>query len=206
MSAVGCAVIPAASASHRRERPGWRRLRRWAGWGLLALVAATAVLGWPKSVGGQTSYSIVSGHSMNPTYHTGDLVVLQPKSSYKNGDIVVYKVPAGEPASGMFVVHRIVGGDNVHGYITRGDNNPSVDIWTPHDIDIQGAAVLLVPQAGWVLRQGRDPLVYAVLGGLYCGKLLWPGRKKSSDPSPDDPASAASPETSAAEPASTSRS
>ncbi len=165
------------------------RVRVIGRWGLratLLLVVVVAFLGWPKSMGGQTSYSIVSGHSMNPTYHTGDLVVLRAQSTYRVGQIVVYRVPAGDPAAGMFVVHRIVGGGNVTGFVTKGDNNPSVDIWTPHNIDIQGAAVLLVPQAGWVLRQGRDPLLYAVLGGLYCGRLLWPSRKKK--PAPATPA------------------
>ena len=148
-----------------------------------------AVLGWPKSMGGRTSYSIVSGHSMNPTYHTGDLVVLQPEKTYRVGQIVVYRIPAGDPAAGLFVVHRIVGGGNVTGYVTKGDNNPSVDIWTPHNIDIQGAAVLLVPQAGWVLRQGRDPLVYAVLGGLYMVRVLWPKKRETvyvADPAGSD--------------------
>lgn len=122
---------------------------------------------------------------MNPTYHTGDLVVLRRAHTYQIGDIVVYRVPAGEPASGQYVVHRIVGGGNVTGFVTKGDNNPSVDIWTPHNIDIQGRAVLLIPQAGWVLRQGRDPLLYALLGGLYCCRLLWPSKKK---PAPATPA------------------
>jgi signal peptidase len=152
---------------------------RWLGGAALVMVVAVVALGWPRSVGGKTSYSIVSGHSMNPTYHTGDLVVLREQRTYRVGQIVVYRVPAGEPASGQYVVHRIVGGSNVTGFVTKGDNNPSVDIWTPHNIDIQGAAIVLVPKAGWALRQGRDPLLYALLGGLYCGRLLWPSRKST---------------------------
>lgn len=95
----------------------------------------------------------------------------------------------------MYVVHRIVGGGNVAGFVTKGDNNPSIDIWTPHNIDIQGAAVLLVPQAGWALRQGRDPLVYAVLGGLYMLRVLWPKKRDTvyvADPAGSDPDAQAS--------------
>jgi signal peptidase len=156
-----------------------RRIGRWLGGIALVLVIAVIALGWPASLGGRTSYSIVSGHSMNPTYHTGDLVVVQRARTYHVGDIVVYRVPAGEPASGQCVVHRIVGGSNVTGYVTKGDNNPSVDIWVPRNADIQGRAVALIPQAGWVLRQGRDPLLYAALGGLYCARLLWPTKKSA---------------------------
>jgi signal peptidase len=156
-----------------------RSVGRWLGGVSLVVVVGVIALGWPASLGGRTSYSIVSGHSMNPTYHTGDLVVLQRARTYQVGDIVVYRIPAGEPASGQYVVHRIVGGGNVTGFITKGDNNPSVDIWTPHNIDIQGRAVMLLPQVGWVLRQGRDPLVYAFFGGIYMTRVLWPKRKKA---------------------------
>jgi len=179
---------------------------RWLGGAALVMVVAIIALGWPRSVGGKTSYSIVSGHSMNPTYHTGDLVVLRAQQTYRVGQIVVYRVPAGEPASGQYVVHRIVGGSNVTGFVTKGDNNPSIDIWTPHTIDIQGAAILLVPKAGWALRQGRDPLLYALLGGLYCGRLLWPSRKEKPigvdlRKAPKQPAEAVAEETGATAPA-----
>jgi signal peptidase I len=197
----------AAALKATAPRKMFRTLLKWTLRSAVLAAVVAAALGWPASLGGKTSYSIVSGHSMNPTYHTGDLVVLRAQRTYRVGQIVVYRVPAGEPASGQYVVHRIVGGSNVTGFVTRGDNNSSVDIWTPHNIDIQGAAIVLLPKAGWVLRQGRDPLLYALLGGLYCGRLLWP-RRKSSKPAgvdlrkaPKQPAEAACEETGSTAPA-----
>ena len=61
---------------------------------LLAFLAATPF--WlPNDFGGQTGYVVVSGHSMDPTYATGDLLVTRPKA-IELGDIIVYKVKEGE--------------------------------------------------------------------------------------------------------------
>ena len=61
---------------------------------MLFLVAALVVgyFLWPTSLGGCTTLTIVSGHSMEPTYYTGDLVVSRC-GDYQVGDIVVYNPP-----------------------------------------------------------------------------------------------------------------
>ena len=52
------------------------------------LVAGAAYLLWPTGLGGCTTLTIVSGHSMEPTYHTGD-VVLSRCGTPQVGDVVV---------------------------------------------------------------------------------------------------------------------
>jgi signal peptidase len=156
-------------------------LRSWAGFG--ALIAA-GFLAWPQHYGGDTGYTIVSGHSMNPRYHTGDLLITRGHSSYHVGQIVVYQVPKEQPGAGFFVVHRLIGGDNAHGWTTKGDNNPSEDIWHPHDLDIQGAVMTMIPKGGYLLRQLRNPLLYALLGGCYAGYLMWPRARAEDGPDP----------------------
>ena len=76
---------------------------------------------------------IVSGHSMDPTFHTGDLVLAWPSDDYQVGDVAPYRVPEGEPGAGGLVIHRIVGGDGELGFVMQGDNNPAPDIWMPAD-------------------------------------------------------------------------
>ena len=172
---------PRTEGGHTQPRPRRRRrLWSWAGW---CLLIAAGVLAWPRQLGGDTGYTIVSGHSMNPGYHTGDLLITRRQDTYHRGQIVVYEVPRGEPAAGFFVVHRIVGGDPVSGWTTKGDNNPSEDLWHPHAADIQGTVITMIPAGGYLLRQARDPLLYAVLGGFYLGYLMWP-RAADGDPEP----------------------
>ena len=154
------------------------RLRPWAMWCALVIAGFVA---WPMQLGGHTGYTVVSGHSMNPRYHTGDLLITRRHGSYHLNEIVVYRVPRGQPGAGLFVVHRLVGGDNRHGWTTKGDNNPSEDIWRPHDADIQGAVVTMIPKGGYLLRQFRNPLLYAVIGGRYVGYLLWPRADAEAD-------------------------
>src|SRR5690606_8705836 len=90
---------------------------------LIAFVLTVAwwVLLAPPAFGGKTSYISVSGKSMEPTYVTGDLVVVREQGSYTTGDIVAFR------AQGGVVIHRIIGGDGTNGYELQGDNNDWVD-------------------------------------------------------------------------------
>src|SRR4029079_17591415 len=84
--------------------PVSRSLRRWLGWLLLGAAAATWVLVLrPTSLGGPATYIVIRGDSMDPTYATGDLVILEQAASYGPGDIVAYRVPAGELGAGLAV-------------------------------------------------------------------------------------------------------
>ncbi|GEA88171.1 signal peptidase I [Cellulomonas cellasea] len=146
---------------------------------VLATVAALAWLVWPSTLGGCTTVTIVSGHSMEPTYVTGDLVVSRCGEP-RVGDVVVYR-PAGE--NGGRVIHRVVGGDAESGWRMQGDNNDFTDPWSPRGEEVQGIARVHVPHAGTVAAVLLSPLTWAsvlVLGGAL---LLWPGR---DEPVPDD--------------------
>ena len=143
----------------------------WAGW---LLFAGVLVLTWPNTLGGQTGYVVVSGHSMEPTYYTGDLVVTRTTTSVRVGQVVVYDVPKGGLGSGMAVVHRVVGGTLSRGLTTKGDNNPSSDIWHPVARDVRGVVVVHLPSAGRVLLLLRSPLTLALAGGVTVAWILWP--------------------------------
>ncbi len=111
-----------------------------------------------------TGYSMVSGTSMNGTFSPGDLVITREREHYKIRDIVVFRVPKEQDRAlaGGLVVHRIVGGDATHGFVTKGDNRTTVDIWQPHANDIVGRVWIRVPHAYTMMRLMRSPIAIAL--------------------------------------------
>jgi signal peptidase len=146
----------------------WRRLNQAASLALLvALVVGWAFTLRPQSLGGPAGYVLVSGHSMLPRYHTGDLVLLERKSSYHVGQVIAYHVPKGDPMAGAQVIHRIIGGDAKHGFLVRGDNRTAPDVWRPRPTDIVGAKALRIPNAILVLQFLRSPVLLALLAACF---------------------------------------
>jgi signal peptidase I len=121
----------------------------------------------PQSLGGSAAYVLVSGQSMEPRYHTGDLVLVERQASYHPGQVVAYRVPKGDPMAGAQVIHRIIGGDSTHGFVVRGANRTPPDVWRPKPGDILGAKVVRLPDAIVVLRFLRAPLFLALLAGAF---------------------------------------
>jgi signal peptidase I len=135
------------------------------------LVTAGLVLGWflvlrPTSFGGPAGYALVSGPSMEPTYRTGDLIVTQRAEAYGVGDIVLFRV------KNALVIHRIVGGDPVAGYVTRGDNNGVEDGFRPTASAIEGKAWLHLTGIGKAVIVVRQPLPLAICTWLLASFLL----------------------------------
>ncbi len=137
----------------------------------LLLTIATVVL-WalflrPASLGGPASYVLVSGKSMLPRYHTGDLVLVERQSSYHVGEVIAYRVPKGDPMAGAQVIHRIVGGNATAGFIVQGDNRTAPDVWRPKTKDIVGAKALRLPDAVVVLGFLRSPLLLGLFAACF---------------------------------------
>jgi signal peptidase len=160
-----------------------RRLGHLTALGLTAaLVLAWVVFLRPESLGGPADYVIVSGHSMEPTFQTGDVVVALRRDTYRRGDVVVYRVPAGGPAAGDRVIHRIVGGSAVAGFVMKGDNKDGVDPWRPKPTDVVGKERLVIPHAGVALLFLRAPLGVALIAGLTTVLVALAGGGRSRQP------------------------
>lgn len=157
---------------------------------MVALLLAAAWFAWlrPPALGGGTSLVVVSGTSMEPTYMSGDLVVVRQTGDYRRGDPIVYGIPKGQPGddSGARIVHRVVGGDQLHGLRTRGDNRTRTDPWTPHESDVVGEVVVHIPHGGsWLLWLLQPPIVGGIAGafGTYLA-LGWSRRTTDDEDSP----------------------
>jgi signal peptidase len=157
--------------------------------GVLALLSAWFITFGPVAFGGPAAYIEVSGHSMDGTYLTGDLVITRKQDSYAKGDIVAFEAGGGQ------VIHRIIGGNGTKGYELQGDNNADPDPWFPTDDEVVGKAWIHLPQKAWILHLPRNPMFAGVTAGmLTLLVLVWdakPARRKreeqDSEPAADGP-------------------
>lgn len=136
---------------------------------LAAQLAVVAALLWfclPQSVGGRAGWVLVSGTSMLPHLHTGDLVLVEHRSGYRVGDVIAYRVPKGEVGAGHVVIHRIIGGNGRTGWTMQGDNRTAPDLWHPTNHDVVGAKELRIPNAWFVLRIFHMPVLLALFAGF----------------------------------------
>ena len=144
---------------------------------ILALVAGIFLLTWPQSLGGPVAYVQVSGQSMDGTYKTGDLIVVRRQSHYSTGDIITYRIPAGQFGAGAQVIHRIIGGNGTTGFITKGDNKKFADAWHPRNHDVVGRSWLRIQNAGiWFSRLSQPLPLGVIVGGLTIFVMLLPRR------------------------------
>jgi signal peptidase I len=124
---------------------------------LLALLGAAWVAFAPTRFGGQTAYVIVSGISMEPIFHRGDLAILRVEDDYAIGDVVTYRHPTIGP-----VIHRIVKRDGDR-FVFKGDNNSWIDEYHPTQDQLIGKLWIHLPGAGALVEQLRIPRNMAAL-------------------------------------------
>lgn len=155
-----------------------------------SLAGTAVVLGlWalflrPVQLGGPAMYVVVRGSSMLPAYEYGDFVVTEVSAAYAVGDVIAYRVPAGEVGEGHVVIHRIVGGDAANGFVVQGDNNRAVDPWTPRPADIVGTARLRLPGFGRVIAVLQQPVI---AGGLAMSVAITITLARPPTRPPNDP-------------------
>jgi signal peptidase I len=134
-------------------------------------VFAVSVVAWalffrPAALGGPATYLIVSGHSMEPALHAGDLVVARRQDTYRRGDVIAYHIMKNQAGAGALVIHRIVGGSSRDGYVTRGDNRSYRDPWRPRPVDIAGKMSLRVPRLGMLPVFAHTTVGMALIAAL----------------------------------------
>jgi signal peptidase I len=159
---------------------------------IAAQVAFLSALGWyclPQKLGGRADWVMVSGTSMLPRLHTGDLVLVEHQASYHVGEVVAYRVPKGEVGAGYVVIHRIIGGNGQTGWKLQGDNRTAPDLWRPTDHDVIGSKTLRIPHAWFFLRLLHMPVLLGLFAGFAAFFLILFGgndeeRKRPAIPAP----------------------
>jgi signal peptidase len=157
------------------EEPLWHRVLSIA---FTVAVVVFTIYFWPAVLGGSSRIITVSGHSMEPTYDSNDIVVTRDSGDISVGDVVVFEVPEG-PAEGMLVIHRVLEVNDAGFFITQGDNRDTPDQWQLTDNDIVGRPVAHLPSGGIILDFLENIWVIAGLVGLVVLFLFWPNEEET---------------------------
>jgi signal peptidase I len=134
-----------------------RKASAMAGSLTLVLVVGLWFMFAPTQLGGQVSYVILDGNSMEPGMERGDLAIVRRSGSYVVGDVVTYR----HPEIGN-VIHRIVNWDGER-FTLQGDNNDFLDSYQPVDADILGELWFSVPKVGSFITRFQSPVYIAGL-------------------------------------------
>ena len=123
---------------------------------LVVVYAGTfgALLSLRFLLGTEYPLAVVEGTSMNPTYLDGDLLVLRgaPPETIAVDTVIVFHSPYDRD---KFIVHRvkqITGTNGQIGFITKGDNNWTVDPWTVPMQNVVGIVLYCLPAVAPVGR------------------------------------------------------
>jgi signal peptidase I len=166
-----------------------KQTRRWSSVLFNLILFMGLVVIWiafaPAKIGGQASYVMVNGISMEPNYHTGDLVIVRKAGTYQVGDVITYR----DAEMGAYVIHRIIGIEQGQ-FIIKGDNNSWVDAYQPTPDEIVGKQWVYAPKAGRAMQWLRKPinltLTILLLGGVFMSSMITKpskGKKKKNNPS-----------------------
>ncbi|MEK7116711.1 MAG: signal peptidase I [Patescibacteria group bacterium] len=138
---------------------------------VLAFIFAVAILliVFIFPVTGIKVLTVLSG-SMEPSIHTGSLVLVKPTANYKIGDIVTFGLNTKTqiPTTHRIAEIRVQEGQTI--YKTKGDANNAEDMKEVAVRDIIGKVYISVPLAGYAVDFVRKPLgliLIIVLPALY---------------------------------------
>ena len=124
---------------------------------VLLCVAVLLVLSILPLPGGPKMFVVLSG-SMEPTIHTGAVVVEVPESSYKVGDVVTF---GKDTRVDIPTTHRLVASRAQEGVLlfsTKGDANNSPDGTEIRQSDIHGKVLFSIPYLGYIIDFVKKPI------------------------------------------------
>lgn len=139
--------------AHKIEKSSWllgkSRISRTFSTFLLVMMSAVILAG----LTGLLQFRVVLTGSMMPAISPGDLIIAAPSSSVKPeiGDVIIYRAKRFDGTEVSTFAHRIVSGNEVDGFQTKGDANTKVDPSLSKMDSIDGVVVYTIPKIGLLL-------------------------------------------------------
>lgn len=137
---------------------------------LFVLIMGLTLLIVGSKICGMHLFTVLTG-SMEPAYHTGSLILVQPTatSELQKDDVITYMV-----SETKVLTHRIVEivpdqeDPNTLRFCTKGDANNAIDPVLVHQKNIIGKPVLSVPLLGYVVNALQNPPGTYIAVGIAC--------------------------------------
>ena len=144
---------------------------------IIGLLAFSAPLWLPQTLGGQALYQYVVSSSMTGSVDRGSLVIIWPQESYAVGDVVAFKM---EFSPGMVVpiLHRVIGRDASGDYLIKGDAATGTDRVRPDDV--MGKMTLGIPFFGFVGGASKYfplSIAFVILAPMLVGRAAKDDKK-----------------------------
>jgi signal peptidase len=129
----------------------------------IALIAILLLVSVFPITGNFKVLAVLSG-SMEPSIHTGSIVVVKPAELYKVGDVITFGTISKTKTP---TTHRIVEVKNSTStgltYITKGDANNAPDIREVRPSEIVGKELFTVPYVGYAINTAKKPWGFALI-------------------------------------------
>jgi signal peptidase I len=108
-------------------------------------------------VPGKLKFFVVQSGSMEPTIHTGSVVVIKQEQDYNVGDIITFgpNTRISSPTTHRIFEKKDSGG--VISYVTKGDANNGPDIKNVSQGEVIGKLVFKVPIVGYIVAAIKKP-------------------------------------------------
>lgn len=158
-----------------------RRIMLAVGLFVLASMAVTAAALWHA---GYRVYVLHTG-SMTPTYRPGDIVVDKPAAGpYHVGQVITFRTSIGPEGIVTHRISRLLPSGDIN---TKGDANPTPDVWNIPPRHVEGTVMFGVRDLGFVLVFFRQPagigaIATAVFGVALLWGLFFPSAPENADP------------------------
>jgi len=135
--------------------------------GLLCLIAVFLIISILPITGNFKILTVLSG-SMEPSIHTGSVVIVKSapsassgQATYKIGDVITFGLGTKTPTTHRIQDIKVQAGQET--YITKGDANKTPDAKEITRKDIIGKVRFSIPLLGYVVSFVRKPLGFMIL-------------------------------------------